>query len=491
MKFHSFEEGLIMTSNFYSLIHERLIRNPGQIFLKFPGAGKTSLHSGREILTGVAQVWHSLEKSSIKKGSKVLVAVPFSFRFVCVFLGIMAYGAIPVLPPAGASKNNLISLILQQEIKSVFFADREILLSFLLKVFSIKAVTTNFDFKKTTSRKPIQVPGTQTAFISFSSGSTGKPTPVVRGHQILLEQHLALKASFPSLPDQKDFPLFPNILLHNLCLGNTTIIPDIPEFDVRKLQPGKIVKQIQVEQVESLTGNVFYFKKILAYLQTSHEIFTHVKELGIGGSPVPEYLPHLLRKYFVNANIYIIYGSTQAEPISIRKMGKELANPKLGYFVGTLHPNIELEIRGSKIMNIEGKNVSSGSISIRGKHVVPDRNSEWLVTGDFGYLDEKEKLFLTARSGNENLIQGFSHYQLEHTLINIPGVRQAAAIAQGIAFKIYFEGDAALSEIRISLKKNFPESIVKSVEKIEKMPMDSRHHSKILYKKLCTPNLKT
>ena len=479
-----------MTSNFYSTIYESLIGKPNQIFLKFPGEGKPSLHSGREILTGVAQVCHSLEKRKIKKGSKILVAVPFSFRFVCVFLGIMAYGAIPVLPPAGTSKTNLLSLILQHEIKSVFFAERKIISAILLKAIQVKSLTAIFDFEITTDFKPHMVPGTQAAFISFSSGSTGKPTAVLRDHQKLLEQHIALKTSFPPLPNQKDFPLFPNILLHNLCLGITTVIPDIPNFDVRNMQPEKLVKQMQVEQIDSLTGNVFYFKKILAYLQSSKETLPLVKELGIGGSPVPEYLPHLLKKHFVNANIYIIYGSTQAEPIAIRKIGKAQANPKLGYFVGTLHPGIELEIREPKTMNIEGKTISAGSIAVKGNHVVPEKNSEWLITGDYGYLDEIGNLYLTARAGNETLIRGFGHYQLEHTLVNLPGVEQAAAIAEASAFKIFVEGSANLSEIRISLKKQFPETIVGSVEKISEMPMDKRHHSKILYKKLCNPNLK-
>lgn len=480
-----------MTSNFYLTIHESLTGKPSQIFLKIPGKGKTKLHSGREILTGVGQVCHSLEKMNIKKGSKILVAVPFSFRFVCVFLGIMAYGAIPVLPPAGISKTNLISIILQQKIKNVFFTKRKMLLSVVLKIFRITAISTNFDLEKTTSYEPDLIPETQAAFISFSSGSTGKPSPVLRGHKILVEQHLALKKSFPPLKNQKDFPLFPNILLHNLCLGITTVIPDIPNFDVGKMQPEKIVKQIQVEQIDSLTGNVYYFKKILTYLKTSNETLPNVMELGIGGSPVPEYLPHLLKKHFINANIYIIYGSTQAEPITVRKIGIKQANPILGYFVGTLHSGLELEIREPKLISMEGKNFSAGSIAVRGNHVIPENDSEWLVTGDYGYLDEKGGLYLTARAGNENLVQGFSHYQLEHTLLNLPGVEQAAAIAEDSVFKIFVEGSGDLSEIRISLKNHFPEIIVGSVEKIAKMPMDRRHHSKILYKNLCTPNLKT
>lgn len=481
-----------MTSNFYSNIHEKLIKSPGKIFLKFPEAGKkANQYSGRDILTGVAQVCHSLEGKKIKKESRILVAVPFSFRFVCIFLGIMAYGSIPVLPPPKISKINLPFLLLQQNIKNIFLAERNVFSAFLLILFRIRAVTTKFELEKTPFFEPVLVPETQTAFISFSSGSTRKPTPVKRSHQILLEQHWALKRSFPPLPDHKDFPLFPNILLHNLCLGTTTIIPDIPGLYVLQTQPKRLVEQMRMEKVDSLTGNVFYFKKILSYLEISQETLPNIKELGVGGSPVPENLPHLLKKFFVNANIYIIYGSTQAEPIAVRKVEGEQAKPELGYYVGTPHPTIELEIRNSKPITVKENSFMAGAIAVRGKHVVPEKDSDWLITGDFGYLTEKGELYLTGRIGNEHIIEGFSHYQLEHTLLNLPRVRQAAAIAEDGVFKIYFEGEADLSEIRISLKKHFPESILGSVEGIEKMPMDSRHHSKVLYKKLCTPNLKT
>jgi olefin beta-lactone synthetase len=486
----SFIEDLPMTSNFYSIIHKNLVDHQDKCFLKFLDREKASQHSGNEILKGVARVCQTLEKRNIKKGDKILVAVPFSFHFVCVFLGIMAYGAIPVLPPAVTGKINLLNIILQQNIKNVFFEHRKTILNFLLKVIRVKSITTNFEFEKPAFYEFQLVSGLQPAFISFSSGSTGRPTPVERGHQILLEQHLALKRSFPPLTEQKDFPLFPNILLHNLCLGITTVIPDIPELDIRKMQPEKIVKQMREEQIDSLTGNVFYFKKILAYLLTTGETIAHVKELGIGGSPVPEYLPHLLKKHFINANIYIIYGSTQAEPIAVRKIEDELVKPELGYFVGRLHPNIEMEIRDPKAFTKRTKTYLAGSISVRGKHVVPGTDSEWLETGDYGYLDENGELFLTGRSGNENIIQGFTHYQIEHTLTNLPGVEHAAAIAVNSAFKLYIEGSADLSEINISLKNHFPETIISSVEKIEVMPVDPRHHSKILYRNLCTPNLK-
>src|SRR5690606_34898981 len=134
-------------------------------------------------------------------------------------------------------------------------------------IFGIKTLAQDAALQQINYFKPVQVLQEQDALISFSSGTTGKPSAVHRTHKILRSQHLALKESFPPLPQQQDFPLFPNVLLHNLCLGITTVIPDIPDFDVRETDPEKIIAQLLDEGIDSLTGNVHYFRILVTHLQ--------------------------------------------------------------------------------------------------------------------------------------------------------------------------------------------------------------------------------
>lgn len=478
-----------MASNFYSGIHHKLSENPDKVFLKWPARSDTyTQFSGKAIFEEVALVCQALENKKIRIAEKVLIAVPFSSEFVFAVLGIMAYGAIPVLPPASSTKTGLFKLLLQEKIKGIYIKNPSFFINHFIGVFGIKTIKRSSNLKHI-PYEPTPVSEDQTALISFSSGSTGLPKAVYRTHQILKSQHLALKKSFSPQSGQQDFPLFPNILLHNLSLGISTVIPSINNFDLRLLEPKKVLKQIVDENIDSLTGNVFYFKKLLGHLQQTGSILPGVKELGIGGSPVPEYLPQHLKTYFINATIYIIYGSTQAEPIAIRTVS-ERKNPAYGYFVGALHPDISIRIDSSQKVNSGKSSYPVGNIYVKGDHVVLEKNQEWLNTGDYGYLDRNSDLYLTGRQGNEKLVQGYGHYQIENVLINIPQINQVAAIANKETFDIFYVGKIAPKAIRENLKM-FPSSIINVIKPIKKMPLDNRHHSKILYHNLCTPNFKT
>ncbi len=480
-----------MTSNFYSAIHKNLIENPDKTFIKWPNPGGDDVYfTGHDLLEGVAFVCKSLQLKKIKPGDRVLLGIPFSFELVCALLGIIAYGATPVLPPANSRETDLLRLIFNHKIKAVYLKNPEDHIKRILSFIRVKTLAQDAALQKIAYFNPVLVPAEQPALISFSSGTTGKPSAVIRTHQILKAQHLALKQSFPALPGQQDLPLFPNILLHNLSLGITTLIPDIPNLDVRETDPEKIIAQLLDEGIDSLTGNVHYFKILVSYLQKEKLILPNVKKLGIGGSPVPEYLPHLLQNYFVNASIYIIYGSTQAEPIAVRQVTDERKNPSRGFFVGTVHPGIELRII-SPLSNKEITTpIESGLVEVSGEHVVSLTGNNWLNTGDHGFLNEKGELYLTARAGNEGRLEGFQHYQLEHVLAHVPGVNYAAAIYDPQGFRIYIEGKTPIRELKLALEKHFPATIISTVESIEKMPLDQRHFSKILYKDLCIRNLK-
>ena len=161
-----------------------------------------------------------------------------------------------------------------------------------------------------------------------------------------------LKEIFPPWPGQRDFPLFPNVLLHNLAAGTTSVLPALPWADLAAFSPARIARQLLTQAVETLTGNVFYFQRLLPVLQEQPGGFPLVRAVGIGGSPVPEWLPHALQIVFPNATIYLIYGSSEAEPIAVRPVTgagqnptqNPAQNPALGYAVGPVHPSLELHL---------------------------------------------------------------------------------------------------------------------------------------------------
>jgi acyl-CoA synthetase (AMP-forming)/AMP-acid ligase II len=328
----------------------------------------------------------------------------------------------------------------------------------------------------------------------------------------LQAQHEALRQQFPPWAGQRDFPLFPNVMLHNLAVGALSIVPDLPQGRLAQLDPARIVAQLAAERVETLTGNVFYFTSLVAHLRLHPATFPAVRALGIGGSPVPESLLAAVQRHFPRATCYVIYGASEAEPIAVRTVAGPAPDPRLGYCVGQPHVALELRLRQpqpvwqlvaqQELVAAEGGyqaahgqqflatlddeflTYQSGEILVRGPHVAaPNGPKYWLATGDFGYFDDAGQLWLTGRRGAARLVRGVGHYQLEHHLRHLPGVAQVAALprADGSAFDVFFAGMTTAEGIQAATDAAFGPGLLGHVQQREQLPVDSRHFSKLRY----------
>lgn len=472
--------------NFYNYIHAVLneAEHDELIFWPNPDMDKTAGLSNKDFLQSISNYRHLLQQYA-QTGQPVLLAIPASVNSISALLAIQSIGAIPIIPPAGADTGVILSTIKKQNIKVVIAGKKPgLLFKWFTKLAGLKYLYLNNMAASDTEWEPVQVPPKQPALITFSSGTTGEPKGIYRSHQVLSAQHLLIKKLFPADKKLRDFPLFPNVILHNLASGIASILPDIPGFQVARLNPESVVSQLATLYVERLTGNVFYFKRLIEYLNDHPQTFITVKFLGIGGSPVPEDLVPALRPYFPNAVFYIIYGSSEAEPIAIREVREAAENPVNGFFVGI--PCEELEFRISRPAEISTPNgtYTSGEVEVKGAHVATLKPDGWLSTGDIGYLTPDKKLYLTARIGNERAHQGTQHFQIEHLLVLQPNVQQAAAIADVDGFRILIQGAISKEEVQSLLDANFPAGIIKSIDNTKEIPVDNRHQSKVLYHKL-------
>lgn len=341
--------------NFYHHIEQSLLQNYEQKLLSW----NENEFDGATILKKVHAYQRLFQK--LKKNSTVIVAVSASPDAFFIILALMTQGLTPVILPSNVSFINFIKILKEQKIKGIVWQKpnffKKIIGKIIGKIFKINiidAINTidTIDTKNPPSVAVQEVLKTHTALISYSSGSTGKHKAIFRSHQVLLAQHLAIKAVFPPFQDQIDFPLFPNILLHNLIVGVPSVMPTIEKFDLQKVNMKIICEQIQKEKISSLTGNVFYFERMVQYLRETHLKLPTVKAVGIGGSPVSEKLVFELKKLFEKATIYVIYGSSEAEPIAVREINDssyQQENPMKGFCVGKVIEGLEIKIE-PKIM---------------------------------------------------------------------------------------------------------------------------------------------
>ena len=266
------------SGNFYSLILQSLRAFPNQEFIIW----QDKIFTGNDIQTHVESYRHLWVEQNVKSGDFILFASSFNPDTFFAILAVMAHAATPVLPPAKASLFQLINVQRKLSAKWIFLRKKPGLFGkILLACFRIKAIrhpSQREQFPRNNLIEPIVVSPNQIALITHSSGSTGNPKSIFRSHQILSSQHTVLKEVFPSSPDQRDFPLFPAILLHNLACGITTVVPDLHDFEIRKIEVVKILKQLRNQTITTMTGNVFYFKRLIHHLQNHFEKF--VSEIG-------------------------------------------------------------------------------------------------------------------------------------------------------------------------------------------------------------------
>ena len=413
--------------------------------------------------------------------------MPVSVELIAGLLAVQALGAVPVLPPAGASGWQLLQLTRRLDIAVALTgtAPRPLvrLMTMLCGLLLIPIGAAGPSAITDEDWQACPVPAQQAALVSHSSGSTGRPKAIRRSHAVLQAQHAAIKAAFPPWAGQRDFPLFPNVLLHNLAAGVVSVLPAVPWHDTRQFSPARVVAQLRAERVQTLTGNVAYFAALLAHLREQPMALPEVVAVGVGGSPVPEPLAQQLWQVFTQAAVHVIYGSSEAEPIAVREVTNDTRSPLAGYCVGSIQGG--LEWRFEHLGNLQhgpapGQPV--GELWVRGAHVAA-APGEWLRTGDYGYMVDGQ-LYLTGRQGNEQLHHGVQHYQLEHLLYHLPGVERAAARADTAGFTVFVQGAVRLEEVAELLARKLPQVPVLGIHLRRTLPVDARHHSKILYNQL-------
>ena len=462
--------------NFYALIEQSARTNSSRLAIGWPSVADLTFTQLAQRVNALRQ---QLASQGVRPGGVCLLAIPVSTSAIVTLLALLAEGAVVLLPPAGVGLGQWNRIRKDCQVRTIVTDQRPPWQLRILGIFSrVKLVRIASHATASTSNAPRPVPETQSALITFSSGSTGRPRPIHRSHGVLTHQHRALLHHFPAQPGSIDFPLFPNVLLHNLAAGISTLLPDISGFRLSQLRPEKVAAQLRSAAVRTLTGNVFYFTQLLVYAEARRITWPTVKAVGVGGSPVPENLLKRLQVVFPSAKVYVIYGSSEAEPIAVREF-TEAHDPLLGYAVGPIHPGLRWKLAGTAPLAL-GK---TGELLVRGPHVVIPSGQEWFATGDIGY-GKDHQLVLTARRGNEAIIGGKQHYQLEHYLQHQPGVKKVAALARGKVFDIVFEGSGSAVAVRAALEEIISSDCINAVRHTPHLPVDARHQSKILYHKI-------
>jgi len=484
------------------------------------GAHPALRHKGRvmtygELAEEVSRTAGGLARRGIGQGDRVLLFVPMSIPLYVLLLAIWHRGATAVFLDAWADRRRLEHAITLADCKAfigIFKTHLFRLVSPALRSIPIKLFS---GWIRPGDSPPVtSVASDQTALLTFTTGSTGTPKGADRTVGFLLAQHQALGHHLSPRNDEVDLTALPIFVLTNIASGITSVIPDMDHRHPESIDPAVLLGELDTNRVTRACGSPVLFERLAVHCEDTGTSPRTLQRIFLGGAPVFPDLAERLVRAFPDVEVEIVFGSTEAEPISridaATVARSRITSPDQGLPVGRPVDEIDcriLEIQDgsisvSSVAELDRMTLPSGAVGeicVRGDHVLkgyfnnPKAGREnkilvekavWHRTGDAGYLDNRGELFLMGRVGSRFDRDGRRYFvfPLESMLGDIPGVTLATYLTHGDRLILAYEGTAEKTELLRRIEDGpfpKPDRIMALL-----IPRDPRHNSKIDYGKL-------
>jgi acyl-CoA synthetase (AMP-forming)/AMP-acid ligase II len=467
---------------------------------------------------------HSLfMERGLKSGDRVLVFVPMSIDLYISVLALFQMGCTAVFIDEWAKIDRLKKSCQIADCKGFIGIPVAASLGFLIqeiRKIPIRMTTREIRHaKKSHFHDLVKIDSSnETALITFTTGSTGIPKAVKRSHEILHQQFLSLQNTIQTRDDTVDMPVLPIVLMINLGLGVSSVIVKWSSKKPYALKAKKIIKTIQQFRVNRIIASPYFIDQLCIKSLTENisPKLSSVREVFSGGAPVFPSEAKLWLTAFPDSKVEIVYGSTEAEPISSINARKLMQTTDSTFEDGLCVGKIE-SCTQVKILNLKTQETLKpgeiGEIAVAGNHVVkeyfgPDSAAQMAETkllidgqlfhktGDSGYIDHQGNLHLLGRCQQIIEWQGQPLYPflLEYQLRHIPGVIMGTVLKINDKLVYFLELNRCKSFQHLAYPKlgcfspitedlrslGLPDGAIRLV----KIPRDPRHFSKIDYRVL-------
>jgi acyl-CoA synthetase (AMP-forming)/AMP-acid ligase II len=172
------------------------------------------------------------------------------------------------------------------------------------------------------------------AAILFTSGSTGAPKGVCYEHGMFEAQIRLVRDTYGISPDEVDLPMLPIFALFNPALGMTTVVPELDPSRPAAVDPEKIVRAIQQEQVTTSFGSPTLWRKIFDYCIENEITLPSMKRVLCAGAAVPASLWADAPGVLPNGKLHSPYGATEVLPVATTSSAEIEIRPDLGSLIG-------------------------------------------------------------------------------------------------------------------------------------------------------------
>jgi acyl-CoA synthetase (AMP-forming)/AMP-acid ligase II len=356
------------------------------------------------------------------------------------------------------------------------------------------------------------------ALMTFTSGSTGAPKAAVRSHGFLLEQHRVLARTLSHQSGTCDLTTLPVFVLANLASGITSLIPAADLRFPGTIDPRPVIGQIDRWQPVTSAASPAFFDRICDGCHDRKRTVTGFQRIFTGGAPVfPDQIDRFGR-FFSDARIITVYGSTEAEPIAhiscdeLTDTDREAMTDGKGLLTGKPVAGIQARVIrtawGTPIAPMNSVAFEkiclgpeqAGEIVVSGRHVLPgylngvgDEETKfrvdgtiWHRTGDGGMWDKAGRLWLLGRAGAviDDKHGSLYPFSVECAARSDPNVKVAALVGKKDRRILLVQ---AREKARIDTQKlsaMLAWAHLDEIRQIGRIPLDRRHNAKVDYTKL-------
>ncbi|MCE3295789.1 MAG: hypothetical protein K0R65_1503 [Crocinitomicaceae bacterium] len=498
--------------NIVSHFLEQADKFPDKIAIQYQDQAISYARLKSEVIQ-TAACFHS---KGIKKGDRVLVFVPMSIDLYRNVLALFHLGATAVFLDEWVSKKRLEACCDVAQCNAFIGVFKIRLLSIFspgLRKIPIK-LGSKLKGSANTAFQPENTFRGDTALITFTTGSTGTPKAAKRTHGFLNEQFKALIDKIQPRPDDIDLTTLPVVLLINLGVGSTSVISAFKAAKPQKTDFSAISAIIDRFRVNRIIASPYFMLELAKYTQQNKRTLNTLKQLFTGGAPVFQREATLIMDGIPSCKLEIVYGSTEAEPISSIS-GQELSGKSIhekGLCVGIPYHGTQVRIISiseesitcsstEELDQITLTNGVIGEIIVTGAHVLDAYfNNEqalkrnkifigdqcWHRTGDSGFINPAGELYLTGRCNTLIPYDGtiIAPFVYENKLHSLPGVNMATVLEKEGKIILCIELKTRLTPEMLETEIKNLELVYDEIRYINPIPRDPRHHSKIDYEKL-------
>lgn len=478
-----------------------------------------------QLINDVLATAENFKEQGIRKGDRIIVFVPMSYSLYVTVISLLYIGSTAVFIDAWANPERIRKACLVVNPRGFIGSWKAQVLrlhsdirNIPVKMLDTKVVSTSCQNREIQADniQPEPISAADTAIITLTTGTTGLPKGANRTHELLWEQFKILGKHLQLSDTDIDLTALPIFVLNNLGLGVTSVLPLFNPARPVAFNPDRIVDQITNLNITTTIGSPAFYEKLADHLLTNN-IKLSINKVYTGGAPVFPPLAEKLLRAFPGSDLEILYGCTEAEPISATKAENLLDLPPFsGLPLGRKIDEIEVEIvkplktcentkhpdlNSTKVLGAE----NSGEIIISGPHVLKEyignpesysdtkihrKDKTWHRTGDLGHIDSNGTIYFFGKVKNSLTISGSCIYPLpyEKELINLSGIAFASVIQINEAVYAVIEPDKATltpkAEIIQKAKSVIKDLVPVKIVTLKKIPRDPRHHSKVNYSKL-------